>query len=99
MNVEESSIEEKLRQVLDPEVGLNIVDLGLLNQIRIDDRDIEIEMTLTSPVCPVGPLILEEVEATVQAEWPDHEVILSLVFDPPWTPQRISPEGRKTLQL
>ena len=95
----ENSIDAKLRTILDPEVGLNIVDLGLVNRVSVQEGDIDIEMTLTSPGCPVGPLILEEVESTLKAEWPEYEVILSLVFDPPWSPERISQEGRKALQL
>ena len=95
----ENSIDAKLRTILDPEVGLNIVDLGLVNRVSVKEGDIYIEMTLTSPGCPVGPLILEEVESTLKAEWPEYEGILSLVFDPPWSPERISQEGRKALQL
>ncbi|HBS04913.1 MAG TPA: hypothetical protein DEA96_08115 [Leptospiraceae bacterium] len=95
----EQSIREKLRSILDPEVGINILDLGLVRRVSANDEDIEIEMTLTSPGCPVGPLILQEVENAIKASWPEHDVLLSLTFDPPWSPERISPAGREALQI
>lgn len=95
----EESIKKTLGTVLDPEVGINILDLGLVHRVSANDEDIEIEMTLTSPGCPVGPLILEEVENAIKASWPEHEVLLSLTFDPPWSPERISPAGREALQI
>ena len=92
-------MEVELKSVLDPEVGLNIVDLGLVYSLHVDDEgDIHLAMTLTSRGCPVGPLIVEEVENTLKTLYPGKQVHISLVFDPPWSPERISEEGRAMLQ-
>tara|TARA_Y100001937_G_scaffold23899_1_gene34302 strand:- start:364003 stop:364305 length:303 start_codon:yes stop_codon:yes gene_type:complete len=93
-------LEEALKTVVDPEVGLNIVDLGLIYGLDVDDEgDVQLELTLTSPGCPVGPMILEEVQSTLESVLPHKQVLISLVFDPPWSPERISEEGRSHLDL
>ncbi|MBU45272.1 MAG: aromatic ring hydroxylase [Spirochaetaceae bacterium] len=93
-------MEEALKTVVDPEVGLNIVDLGLIYGLDVDDEgDVQLELTLTSPGCPVGPMILEEVQSTLESVLPHKQVLISLVFDPPWSPERISEEGRSHLDL
>ncbi|MCB1165053.1 MAG: metal-sulfur cluster assembly factor [Leptospiraceae bacterium] len=92
-------LEAELKSVLDPEVGLNIIDLGLVYSLNVDDEGaIHVAMTLTSRGCPVGPLIVEEAENTLKTLNPGKQVYMSLVFDPPWSPERISEEGRAMLQ-
>ena len=79
---------------------MNIVDLGLIYGLDVDDEgDVQLELTLTSPGCPVGPMILEEVQSTLESVLPHKQVLISLVFDPPWSPERISEEGRSHLDL
>lgn len=92
-------VKEELQTVIDPEIGLNIVDLGLIYRADLDsDGDVHIEMTLTTPGCPAGGMILEEVKTAVESILPGKDVLISLVFDPPWNPDRISPEGKAFLQ-
>jgi metal-sulfur cluster biosynthetic enzyme len=86
---------DALRQVLDPEVGLNIVDLGLVYDLREEDGALKLVMTFTTEACPAGPVLVANVEETLAAFHPDIDV--EITFDPPWTPERITPEGRRLL--
>lgn len=85
-----------LRRVDDPEVGMNIVEVGLVYGVeRIDDR-IVVTMTMTSAACPMGEEIVEDVRAEIARACPDGpEVEIDLVWDPPWTPDRMSPQARE----
>lgn len=80
-----------LRNVWDPELGLDVVSLGLVYDVRVDGDTIEIDMTLTTPGCPVSEQLPAEAEAAVRAAVPDAEVRVQVVWDPPWTPERLSP--------
>ena len=89
-----------LRKVKDPELGLNIVDLGLVYEIIVDEnRNIHVDMTLTSPGCPAGPQIMTDVERALQALPGVGEVELNLVWSPYWTPDRIEPRVRAYMGL
>ncbi len=88
-----------LRKVYDPEIPINIVDLGLIYEIKVDDGDIYIKMTLTTPGCPVWKLIVKQVKETVQTVEGVKNVEVDLVWDPPWTPDMISPELKEELGL
>ena len=83
-----------LRKVKDPELNLNIVDLGLVYDIAVDGADVQIEMTLTSPGCPAGPQIMGDIERAVKALPGVAAVNLNLVWDPFWTPDKIEPRVR-----
>jgi metal-sulfur cluster biosynthetic enzyme len=83
-----------LRKVKDPELNLNIVDLGLIYEVRVDDTDIAIDMSLTSPGCPAGPQIMGDVEKTLKALPGVGNVTLNLIWTPFWTPDRIEPRVR-----
>src|SRR5215475_6414483 len=84
-----------LRKVKDPELGLNIVDLGLVYEIIVDaSNNIHVDMTLTSPGCPAGPQIMTDVERALQALPGVGDVELNLVWSPYWTPERIEPRVR-----
>jgi metal-sulfur cluster biosynthetic enzyme len=83
-----------LRKVKDPELNLNIVDLGLIYEVRVDDADIAIDMSLTSPGCPAGPQIMGDVEKTLKALPGVGNVTLNLIWTPFWTPDRIEPRVR-----
>jgi metal-sulfur cluster biosynthetic enzyme len=75
-----------LRTVEDPELFLDIWFLGLIYNISINEKKVEIEMTLTSPMCPIGPMLMEEVKQKVKALPDVEEVEVKLTFNPPWEP-------------
>ena len=94
----EEKVMEALKSVIDPEVEINIVDLGLIYNVDYDgDKNIDITMTLSTPACPIGDTIVMNVIETVKRAFPDYEVNVQLTFDPPWTPEMISEEGKKKL--
>lgn len=88
-----------LYDVYDPEIGLNVVDLGLIYQIKFDEdhKKVETLMTLTSQFCPMGESITNDVIQALTNEFPDYQSEVNLTFDPPWNSDLISPEGRKFL--
>ena len=88
-----------LRKVKDPELNLNIVDLGLVYEIMVDGSDVQIDMTLTSPGCPAGPQIMGDVERVVKAMPGVANVTLNLVWQPFWSPDRIEPRVRNYMGL
>ncbi len=88
-----------LRKVKDPELNLNIVDLGLVYEVRVDDGVVAIDMTLTSPGCPAGPQIMTEIERVVRAIAGVEDVVLNLIWTPFWTPDRIEPRVRAYMGL
>ncbi len=85
-----------LKFVYDPEVGLNVVDLGLIYEINFDDEDKKVVclMTLTTEFCPMGESIVDDVTQSLQHSFPDYTVEINLTFDPPWDFEKISEEGR-----
>jgi metal-sulfur cluster biosynthetic enzyme len=91
------SVKLALRRVKDPEVNLNIVDMGLIYDIVVDGRDVRIDMSLTSPGCPSGPEIMSDAERELKAMDGVGEVSVNLVWSPPWTPDRIEPRVRAYL--
>ncbi len=88
-----------LRKVKDPELNLNIMDLGLVYEVAVDEADVLIDMTLTSPGCPAGPQIMGDVERTLKAMPGVKSVILNLVWQPFWSPERIEPRVRAYMGL
>lgn len=88
-----------LQNVVDPEIGLNIVDLGLIYQIDFNDADskIYISMTLTTQFCPMGESITAAVKRVLENIFTGMEAQLELTFDPPWSHERISEEGQQFL--
>ena len=88
-----------LRKVKDPELNLNIIDLGLVYDIRVDGADVQIDMTLTSPGCPAGPQIMTDIERAVKAIPGVGHVGLNLIWTPFWTPDRIEPRVRAYMGL
>lgn len=95
--VSEERVREALKQIEDPEVGLNIVDLGLVYDIDVEGNAVNIRMTLTSPGCPVGPQILNGARMVVQDLEGVDEANVELVWEPYWSPDRINPEYRAIL--
>jgi metal-sulfur cluster biosynthetic enzyme len=80
-----------LGRVWDPELGLDVVSLGLVYDIRVAGDDVQIDMTLTTPGCPVSEQLPADAKAAVQAALPEMDVTVNIVWDPPWTPERLSP--------
>lgn len=85
-----------LKNVIDPEIGLNVVDLGLIYQIDFDKANKKIFCThsLTTQFCPMGESINQGIAMALEETFPAYAVETKISFDPPWSPQRISPEGR-----
>lgn len=88
-----------LQNVIDPEIGLNIVDLGLIYQVDFDEQEkqVFVSMTLTTQFCPMGESIKDGAVNAMQYAFPDYKIHVELVFDPPWTHERISEEGQQYL--
>ncbi|MEQ8696723.1 MAG: metal-sulfur cluster assembly factor [Bauldia litoralis] len=92
--------EAALRTVYDPEAGLNLVDLGLIYRIEAtDDGAVSVTMTFTTEACPAGPFLVQAVENSLRALPVVTDVSIDVTFDPPWSLDRISYEGRETLRL
>ena len=91
--------EVAMKMVIDPEIGLNVVDLGLIYQLDFDPAEMTLfcSMTLTSRFCPMGEAIHSGVENALQQAFPEYKINVSLAFDPPWNPERISVAGREFL--
>lgn len=93
---DETTLREALRKVIDPEAGMNIVDLGLIYGIAVTPEIVCVEMTMTSPACPLGDLIVKDVEDALRACVPPGTGIdVRLVWDPPWEPARMSDAARR----
>jgi len=89
-----------LKFVIDPEVEVNIVDMGLVYNVKYDgDKKFDITMTLSTPACPIGDAIMLNVKEAIVAKFAGHEVEVKLVFDPPWTPDMVSEAGKKLLGM
>jgi len=91
-------VRDALHDVLDPELGVNIVDLGLVYDIAVDGNTVRITMTMTSPACPLRDYIRTLVESAVTEHVPDVEsVAVEIVDDPPWSEDRMTDEARRQL--
>ena len=86
-----------LASVIDPELGIDVVMLGLIYDIRHDANRIEIDMTLTTPGCPVSEQLPQEARHAVALAFPEHQVDLHVVWDPPWSPELLSPDAMEIL--
>ncbi len=84
-------------KVMDPELGVNIVDLGLVYDVEVGEGRISIDMTLTTPGCPLAGTLAAQAEQVLREAFEGYEVEVNLVFDPPWTPDRMSEEARRML--
>ncbi|MEZ5070307.1 MAG: SUF system Fe-S cluster assembly protein [Bacteroidales bacterium] len=96
----EGKIVDALKTVYDPEIPVNIYDLGLIYQITVsDEREAKIDMTLTAPNCPVVDVLVMDVENAVQAVEGVEKVHINLVFDPPWDKSMLSEEAKLELGM
>jgi metal-sulfur cluster biosynthetic enzyme len=90
-------VQEALTNVIDPELGLDFIELGLVYDVEVEGSDVYITFTLTSPGCPIGPQVSEQMKEFV-AELPEVErVFPKMVFSPPWTPELMSEEAKFAL--
>jgi metal-sulfur cluster biosynthetic enzyme len=98
--VREEDVINALREVYDPELPFNVVDLGLVYGVEVNGRKVKVKMTLTAIGCPLSVYLVDMVEETIKQKIPEVEdVEVELVFDPPWTPDRMAPEVRRLLGL
>lgn len=96
-SITEDQVKLALRRVKDPELNLNILDLGLIYAIAVEGNDVTVDMSLTSPGCPSGPEIMGDAEQQLKALEGVGVVQMNLVWSPPWTPDRIEPRVRAYL--
>ncbi len=98
--VSREEVYEALKTVYDPEIPVNVVDLGLIYDVQVnDDNNVFVQMTLTFPGCGMGPHIAQQAEWAVQDLDGVEEVEIELTFDPPWSPEMISEEARMMLGI
>lgn len=88
-------IADCLRHVDDPELGINIVDLGLVYDLRFDDGDLTIKLTMTTPACPLSSYIKKDLRRVMDQVGGIERVHIDIVWQPPWTPQMMDPEVRQ----
>ncbi len=106
MPLHEDHVREKLKQVIDPELFVNIVDLGLIYVVDVlpiegDDEkyNVKIEMTMTSPMCPAGPQLVSESKAAAESFDEVVEAEVKVVMDPPWTQDMMTDDARDQLGI
>ena len=94
----EASAREALLSVIDPELGINIVDLGLVYRVEVNDGHVEVDMTMTSPACPLGAHLKEGAAQAIHRALPEvKSVRVQLVWEPPWAPDKMSARARAQL--
>ena len=97
--VTKEAVLEQLKQVFDPEIPINVVDLGLIYDVNINQSNVTIEMTLTAPGCSVGPYIAQQAEWAISEIDEVENVQVEMVFDPPWSPEMITEEAKLQLGI
>jgi metal-sulfur cluster biosynthetic enzyme len=99
METHEEKIIEILRNVIDPELMVNVVDLGLVYGVTYDESNqwIDVDLTLTSPGCPMGGMIMEDAQMSIETKYPDFRVKINLVWEPEWSPEKLTEEGKAAL--
>lgn len=97
MAIPQKQVVDKLRQCLDPELGINIVDLGLIYSINIDNSHVHVLMTLTTPGCPLDSYFVKDITSKLKTIKEVHDVSVEMTFDPPWNPSSMSDESKDLL--
>jgi len=95
--VTKQEVMKVLKKCYDPEIGISLVDLGLIYDVQVKNDKVRIKMTLTTPGCPMHSFMIKDVEENVKKLKGVKEVKVELVWDPPWTPDRMSKEAKKKL--
>ncbi len=96
---DEMELIEALKQVIDPELMINIVDLGLIYEVSQEESTVNVEMTLTSPACPAGPQIIQQSKMALEQLEDVDEAQIKLVMTPPWSPERMTDDARDQLGI
>lgn len=96
---DEQALLDALRQVVDPELMINIVDLGLVYDVAQEEQKVKVQMTLTSPACPAGPQIVHQAKMALEQVEGVNEAQIQLVMSPPWTPARMTDDARDQLGI
>ena len=97
--VTHEAVVEALRDVYDPEIPVNVYDLGLVYEIQLTGADVYVQMTLTAPGCGMGPYIAQQAEWRIAEVDGVDDVEVEMVFDPPWSPELLTEDGKKLLGL
>ncbi|MDP2247427.1 MAG: metal-sulfur cluster assembly factor [Nitrosomonadales bacterium] len=97
LSFQASAVRDALMKVIDPEIGENIVDLGLVYGIETSESSINVIMTMTSPACPMGEMLLNEVHEELVHTFPDLEIDIQLIWDPAWDPEMMSNTAKTNL--
>ena len=97
--VSEESVLEKIKEIIDPDMGINIVDMGLIYEVDIDDTTVDIKMTLTSPGCPAGGQIINGAQHVTQQLDGVEEVNIEVVWNPRWTSELMSEDAKDELGI
>ncbi len=97
--VSKEALEKALQKVIDPELHLDVWSLGLIYDVKVEESKVHVLMSLTSPVCPYGPQLIEDVRRNIAAVEGVTNVEVEITFSPPWGPDRMSEEARITLGL
>jgi metal-sulfur cluster biosynthetic enzyme len=95
--VDQEALVSALKSVKDPELNVNVIDLGLVYSIQTNEDQVDVEMTLTSPACPAGPEILRNAVSALEKVEGISKANVRLVMSPPWSPDRMSDEARDQL--
>ena len=95
--VTEEDIFDALSNVIDPELGLDFVELGLIYGVQVDEGRVDVTFSLTSPACPIGPQVSEQIIEFVSEIDGVDEVVPTMVFTPPWTPEKMSEDAKFAL--
>ncbi len=93
------NVQEALKDVYDPEIPVNIVDLGLIYAVRVEDNEVEVDMTLTAQGCGMGPYIAQQAEWRIAEMEHVEDVMVNLVWEPPWSPENITEDGKRLLGI
>lgn len=97
--VTQEEVMEALKNVYDPEIPINVVDLGLVYDVKVDSSNVYVQMTLTAPGCGMGPFIAQQAEWAIADIDGVEDVQIEVVFDPPWSPDLISEDAKGKLGL
>ena len=90
---------EQLKQVYDPEVPINVVDLGLIYDVKVNEGNVSVQMSLTAPGCPLGAYIAQQVQRAILELDGVEDANVEMVFEPPWSPEMMSGDAKKQLGI
>ncbi|MBI2845652.1 MAG: DUF59 domain-containing protein [Chloroflexi bacterium] len=97
--LEENKVWDALRQVYDPEIPVNVVDLGLVYNVQVEGESVRVDMTLTAPGCPVWPHLQQDAQNKLKELAGAKEAVVNIVWDPPWNPSMMSEDAKLELGL